>query len=651
MLIAVNQIRKFFGKQDLLRGANFHIHPGEKMGFVGPNGSGKSTFLRILLGEESLDDGEIHRARHIQIAYLPQDVMSLQGRSVLEQVLEVAEEARVVDREIKSIERELEGAQGEERQELASRLAHYLERYQFLGGYELRPRAEKILTGLGFNTDDFGRRVETLSGGWAMRVALARLLMSDPDLMLLDEPTNHLDLESLCWLENYLTQVSSAVLLISHDRSFLNRLVSRIVEIQDGQLISYNGNFDHYRQEKRKRLELALSAYRVQQEKIRQIERFIERNRVRKDRARQVQSRIRLLEKMERIEPPNITDKISFRFPPAALSGRFLIELENLTFGFDGRLLFSDTSLALRRGDRVALLGANGSGKSTLLRILAGQVRPDRGSRRTGHGVKLAYFAQDQMELLNPEKTVLQEVMDSVQRAHKGELRNLLGGFQFKGDAVFKPVKVLSGGERSRLLLCKVILKGANLLLLDEPTNHLDISSREMLERALQQFEGTICLVTHDRHLMNSVANHILVMREKGWELFPGNYEDYQKIWLKKGSATFAAESGKARRPRRDRERKRKEAEWRNKFYRLKAPIQESIEGIEERVEAATRRVEEIQKEMAAPELYRCPNSVGDLQREHAGWKSKLEIWTKRWEELILELDSLDERMERERPE
>jgi ATP-binding cassette subfamily F protein 3 len=650
MLIAANRITKFYGQQDLFKKASLHINFVEKVGLVGPNGSGKSTLIRMLLGEVMPDEGDIHRARHVRVGYLPQDVLSLRGRTVLEQVLEVAEETRSVEREMRAVEAELEAAEASDREELAARLSHLLERYQFLGGYDLRPRAEKILMGLGFLPEDMVRLVDTLSGGWAMRVALARLLLSDPDLMLLDEPTNHLDLESLRWLEEYLTQVASAVLVISHDRTFLNKVVSRIVEIQDGDLVSYPGNYDLYRKERDKRDELRWAAYRAQQEQFRQVERFVERNRARKDRARQVQSRIKAMEKVARIEPPRSLDELKFRFAPAPSSGRIVAELERITHGYDGLTLYIDASLVLQRGDRVAILGPNGSGKSTLLKVLAGQLTPLRGGRRLGHGVRVAYFAQHQLDQLNPEKSVLEEVTDSAVHPHQGELRTLLGAFQFRGEDVFKKVRVLSGGERSRLLLCKILLAGANLLLMDEPTNHLDIGSREVLESAMKDFHGTLCLVTHDRRLMNVVANHVLVMRAGGWDLFPGTYADYERIWIGRASPSLARPRGDARVPKRDRELRRMEAEWRNRFSRLRAPLEAVIVQVEEEVNRATRRLEEIQEEMGSRELYRDPERVKSLQMEYVTLKSQIAAWTQRWEGLHLQMEALEEQMARERP-
>lgn len=652
MLIAANQITKFYGQQDLVRRASLHIHPGEKVGLVGPNGSGKSTLLRMLLGEVEPDQGEIHRARHMRIGYLPQDVLSLKGRRIIDQVLDVAEEARWVEREIRAVELELEATPEAEREELALRLSQLLERFQHLGGYDLRSRAEKILMGLGFREEDFHRLTDTLSGGWMMRVALARILLSDPDLLLLDEPTNHLDLEALRWLEEFLAQMQAALLVVSHDRAFLNRVVSRILEIEAGEVVSYTGNFDAYRLEKERRVEQRWAAFRTQQGQLRQIERFIERNRARKDRARQVQSRIKAMAKMERVEPPRKPIELNFRFSLAPPSGRIVVELEGVSVGFEGRLLFQDASLVIEKGTRMAILGPNGSGKSTLLRILAGELTPERGIRKTGHGVKIAYFAQHQMDQLHPEKTVLQELMDAASHPHQGELRDLLGAFHFRGDTVFKRVSVLSGGEKSRLLLCKVLLAGANVLLLDEPTNHLDISSREVLEQALRDFQGTLCLVTHDRELMNRVANHVLVMRPRGWELFPGNYNDYKTIWAKRRiqSPRSQLPSRPHRPTRKDKEQKRLEAEWRNRFSRLRAPIEAEIQRLEREVQAATERLDEIQREMGNPELYRSPERVRKLQSEFAKLRAEVKGWTERWGELHIELEEIENRMAAEKP-
>lgn len=652
MLIAANQVTKFYGKQDLIRRANLHINKGERVGLIGPNGSGKSTLLRILLGEIEPDEGEIHVARHVRIGYLPQDLLSFRGKTVMEQVLDVAEEVRWVEKEIYTLQEEIESDSKADREEMALRLSQLIDRFQHLGGYDLQPRAEKILLGLGFEEEDFSRPTETLSGGWMMRLALARVLLSDPDLLLLDEPTNHLDLEALRWLEDFLVQMDAALLIISHDRTLLNKVVSRILELEEGELVSYSGNFDFYRKEKQRRLEQRWAAYRAQQEQLRQVQRFIERNRARKDRARQVQSRIRSVEKLELVEPPRTTDEIKFRFPPAPPSGRIVAELEKISFGFNEKPIFKDASLVLERGVKLAIVGPNGSGKSTLLRILAGELSPHKGVRRTGQGVRIAHFSQHHMDKLHPEKTVLEELVDSCSHPHQGELRDLLGAFHFRGDAVFKKVSVLSGGERSRLLLCKILLSEANVLLLDEPTNHLDISSREVLERALVEFKGALCLVTHDRELMNRVTHQTLMMRSQGWEVFHGNYQVYVSSWAPKNVELPLAKrtppQGKS--PRKEKEQKRLEAEWRNKFYRLKEPIESEIKSLEKQVEVATKRLDEIQREMADVELYRFAERARAIQQEFEALRAQVKKWTQRWEELQTQLEEIEDRMAKERP-
>ncbi len=641
MLVCANRITKFYGQKDILLDASFHINPGEKIGLVGPNGAGKTTFLKLVLGEVEPDRGEIHRARHVRIGYLPQHVLSLRGKTVMEEVLDVAQEVKWIQEEIEKLNDEISQASGEIRERLALRLGQLLERYQHLGGYGLKSRAEKILVGLGFKEEDFSRPVESLSGGWIMRVALARLLLSDADLLLLDEPTNHLDIEALRWLEGFLQEVEAAVVVVSHDRRFLNKVVSRILEIDGGQLLSYKGNFNNYREEKRRRTEQRWAAYKLQQERLKQLERFIERNRARKDRARQVQSRLKALEKLEIIEPPREPNELRLRLPEIQPLPRIPLELHDLWFSYGERPVFRGVSLVLEKGERLAVVGPNGSGKSTLLKIMAGELSPQRGLRKVGHGVKIDLFAQDQLQQLNPDKTVLEELMDSVVHPHQGELRNFLALFHFRGDDVFKRVGVLSGGEQARLLLCKVLLGGANLLLLDEPTNHLDISSREALEEALVGFGGTLVLVTHDREMMGRVATRVLEVGGERVQLFLGPYGEFEAHRGKRERDLASRVEKSQGQVRKDKERKRLEAEWRNRLFRLRVPLEQEIESLEEQVEKATSRIEEIQEEMANPEVYRDGERVRGLKREMAELRANVQTWTQRWEELQLELEAL----------
>jgi ATP-binding cassette subfamily F protein 3 len=641
MLVCANRLTKLYGQKDILLEASFHINPGEKIGLVGPNGAGKSTLLKLILGEVEPDGGEIHRAKHVRIGYLPQNVLSFRGKTVMEEVLDVAQEVRWLQEEMEKLHEEISQAKGEIRERLAFRLGQLMERYQHLGGYGLKSKAEKILVGLGFREEDFSRPVESLSGGWIMRVALARLLLSDADLLLLDEPTNHLDIEALKWLEGFLEELEAAVVVVSHDRRFLNKVVERILEIDGGQLLSYKGNFDTYREEKRRRIEQRWAAYKLQQERLKQLERFIERNRARKDRARQVQSRLKALEKMEIVEPPREPHEMRFRLPEMAPLPRIPLELHDIWFSYCERPVFRGVSLVLERGERLAVVGPNGAGKSTLLKIMAGELSPQRGSRRVGQGVRIGFFAQDQLHQLNPEKTVLEELMDSVAHPHQGELRNFLALFHFRGDEVFKRVGVLSGGEQARLLLCKVLLGGANLLLLDEPTNHLDISSREALEETLIGFGGALVLVTHDREMMGRVATRVLEVGTERVELFLGPYGEFEASREKRGKDLAIRGEKSQGQVRKDKERKRLEAEWRNRLFRMRVPLEKEIESLEEQVERATSRIEEIQKEMSNPELYRSGERVRELKREMAQLRAHVQACTERWEELQLELEAL----------
>lgn len=650
MLVSANRVTKVYGSKDLLLEVNFQVNPGEKVGLIGPNGTGKSTLLKMILGTVEPDRGELYRAKHIRIGYLPQNVMSFSGKTVLEQVLDVAEEIKWIQEELDKLNMELSQAKTENREKLALRLDQLLERYRHLGGYQLKSRAEKILIGLGFKEHDFSRPIETLSGGWMMRVALARILLSDADLLLLDEPTNHLDVEALRWLEGFLKGLDAAVLVVSHDRRFLNRVVEKIMEIEGGRVLSYKGNFDNYREQRKKLDEQRLAAYRLQQEKLKQMERFIERNRARKDRARQVQSRLKALEKMEILEPPRHPQEVRLRLQEVGVSAKVPLELRDVWFSYGEKPVFQGVSLVLQRGERVAVVGPNGCGKTTLLKIMAGELTPSKGVRRLGQGVKIGYFAQDQMQQLNPQKTVLEELMDTVAHPNRGELRNVLALFHFRGDDVFKKVGVLSGGEQARLLLCKVVLGGANLLILDEPTNHLDISSREALEEALIGYEGTICFVTHDREMMEKVATHVLAVGPQQLDFIQGSSRNYESMMEVEKKEVLDGNSKGQKHPRREKEKRRVEAEWRNRFFRLRFPLEKEIERLEEKVERATSRIEQIQEEMANPELYRNGERVKELHAEMARLRADIRKWTEKWEELQLQLEALREEMQRSFP-
>jgi ATP-binding cassette subfamily F protein 3 len=489
-----------------------------------------------------------------------------------------------------------------------------------------------------------------------MRAALARILLSAPDLILLDEPTNHLDLESLLWLEDYLTGVTSALLIISHDRAFLNRVVDRIVEIDECKLISYAGDYDFYRVEKAKREEIRWAAYRKQQERIAQIQRFIEKNRVRKDRAKQVQSRIKMLERMDRIDPPRQAKSIHFEFPSPPRPTKTLIELRHISKSYDAQLVYGDINLSILRGDRIAFLGPNGAGKTTLMQILAGEMDFEGEKRLVNPKVRIASFSQRQMEHLSPVNTVLEELMSVGGDQTLGKLRALLGAFLFQDDDTSKKVSLLSGGEKSRLLLCKMLIARANLLLLDEPTNHLDIPSSEALEEALRQYEGTLCLITHDRHLINAVANKILVIRDKALELYPGNFEDYQRIWAQKGGdspawegQTNASHDERSTR-RKTQEQRRAEAEWRNRLYRESSPLRKRLELLEEEIDKSTTLLNQLDRELARSETYRESSRIQDIQKSRKDLKERVDELARQWESVATQLEDVERQFEATKP-
>jgi ATP-binding cassette subfamily F protein 3 len=657
-VISIQHLHKYFGKQDIFTDCELFIGPTDRIGMVGENGTGKTTLLKILLGMEEPSSGKVMKPKDLRIGYLPQEVVELSGTSVLEHVIDVAQELKRIEGEMRGISRELERTEsGKALLGLAKRQGHLLERFNHLGGYQLESRAKKILSGLGFDETGFNLPIESLSGGWIMRASLARILLSAPDLILLDEPTNHLDLESLLWLEDYLKGVPSALLIISHDRVFLNRVVDRIVEIDGCKLISYAGSYDFYRAEKAKREEIQRAAYRKQGERIAQIQRFIEKNRVRKDRARQVQSRIKTLEKMERIDPPRPSKSINFEFPPPPRPTKTLIELQGVSKSYGSHLVYRDVNLSILRGDRIAFLGPNGVGKTTLMRILVGDVDFGKGRRLMNPSVYLASFSQRQMEKLSPHNTVLEELLSVAGDKSLGKLRAVLGAFRFKEEDTTKRVSVLSGGEKSRLLLCKMLVAQANLLLLDEPTTHLDIPSNESLEEALRQYGGTLCIITHDRQLINSVANKVLVIRNKAVELYPGNFDDYQRIWARDQGNSSRRQNGRdavhdeGTKRRKTQEQRRAEAEWRNRFYRESSPLRERLEQLEEEIDRSTALLEHLNGELARPEAYRDSVRIRTIHGSRQGMKEKIDELTREWESVAMRLDELERQFEASKPD
>jgi ATP-binding cassette, subfamily F, member 3 len=652
-MISLSHVSKFYGRQDLLRDVSLSINPGERIALVGVNGAGKTTLFKILLGDLEPDQGQVHRKKGLRLGYLPQDIVELRGKSVLQQVLDADVSVQQTLSEFKKISHKLENTTDPaQSQQLAARQSHLLSEMERLGVYDRESRAKQVLAGLGFKEESFLAPIETLSGGWIMRVALARLLFSQPDLLLLDEPTNHLDLDSLIWLETFLQNTSSALLLISHDRAFLDRVVQKTFELEKGSLTAYAGNYSRYLVEKQKRLELQEAAFVNQQEKIRQLEDFIARNRSRKDRAKQVQSRIKTLEQIERIQPPSAERRISFHFPEPERSGKVVLELAGISKSFGPTRLYQGMDLTVTRGDRIAILGPNGAGKSTLLKIMAGILPPDSGHRRQGHKISISYFAQHQLEQLEGSHSVWQEAASVAGDRTYGTLRNLLAAFLFREEDIEKKVSILSGGEKSRLVILKMLLSGANFLLFDEPTNHLDIPSREVLEEALKSFNGTLCIITHDRHLINALANKVLYIRDGTLELFPGNYRDFEEIWRERlsfsktlpGSPMEKGGSQAARTAyRKTLEEKRQEAEQRNALFKQQAPIKKRLKELEEGLSKVFREKEAIEKSLADPETYGDGSNIEGLMQSYTLIQKEVDRLTARWEEATLEMEALEE--------
>jgi ATP-binding cassette subfamily F protein 3 len=531
-MIHLTNIARQHGNHILFQNASFQITPGSRSGLVGPNGAGKSTIFRLITGEEQLDGGEISCSRKTVIGYFSQDVGEMAGRSALAEVMAASARTMQLGEEIKTMEAAMcEPMDDDALDDLLEKYGDAQEEFEHRGGYDLENRAQAVLTGLGIGPEDYVRPVESFSGGWKMRIALAKILTINPDVLLLDEPTNHLDIESIVWLENWLaTEFKGAVLMTSHDREFMNRLVTRIIEVGAGTITTYSGNYDFYLREREIRLEQLLASHRRQQEMLSKEEDFISRFAARASHAAQVQSRVKKLEKIDRIPTAQKVVKFEFSEPPR--SGDDAARFENLAKSWplaDGKQksVFGGVSGLIRRGEKIAVVGVNGAGKSTFLKCLAGQTEPTSGSMTIGANVNLGYFSQHSMDLLDPKKTVFETVQDVMPMVSIGVIRNLCAAFLFQGDDVDKRIDRLSGGEKSRVVLAMLLARPINFLVLDEPTNHLDIQSREVLLEALKNFAGTVILVSHDRHFLRSLVTRVFAIDHGEMLSYEGDYDYY----------------------------------------------------------------------------------------------------------------------------
>jgi ATPase subunit of ABC transporter with duplicated ATPase domains len=532
-MISFSNINKQYGKQLVFVDASFQLNPGEKVGLVGPNGAGKTTLFRMVVGEEAPDEGDVTVPKKLTVGYFRQDVEEMKGRTVLDEAIAGSGRAGDLHHELEQLQRALEDpAQADDMDRILARFGEVQEEYEHLGGYTLEAQAREVLHGLGFQDDQVDGDVGALSGGWKMRVALARVLLGRPDVLLMDEPTNHLDLESIIWLEQFLKSFQGALLMTSHDREFMNRLVSKIAEIDAGEIIAYSGNYDFYERERAIRETNQQAAFARQQSMLAKEQRFIDRFKTHAAKAAQVQSRIKALDKIDKIELPKKRQVVKFDFRVPPRSGNMVAVIEDLHKSYGSRVIYEGFNLTIRRGERWAVMGRNGAGKTTLLKMIAGASAPDAGNVRLGASLTMGYFAQQSLDVLDPELTIIEQLQNDFPKDGLGALRTLAGAFQFSGDDVDKRIRALSGGEKSRLAMARMLYNPPNFLVLDEPTNHLDLATKEMLVEALKDFEGTMIFVSHDRMFLRGLGSHVLELggesgTDRNPHIYPGSYIEY----------------------------------------------------------------------------------------------------------------------------
>ena len=679
-MIRLEDVQRSYGVHEVLKGVDWAIPPRARVGLVGPNGAGKTTILRLVAGVEEPDRGSINILRGTSLGYLPQEGARLAEGTVLEALLHPFSTILEMEKEMERLHHEMATASGERMESLTRRAGEVQHRFEAAGGFDLEARAKVILGGLGFASNDHARPLREFSGGYRMRAALGALLLRRPDYLLLDEPTNHLDLEAVAWLEGFLSDIPSALVVVSHDRTFLNRLATSIAEIRGGRITVWPGNYDRYREDKEKARELAAKKAASEAHRVEEVERFIERFRYKATKARQVQSRIKMLEKMERTEVMAEDQTWRFSFPPVTRSAQRVALLSGVRKGFGERPVLKGLDLEIWRGDRIALVGPNGCGKSTLLQVVAGRLPGEDGRVEIGEKVVLHYFAQHVLETLTRGRTVLEEMQAWAPSKAPGQLRSLLGIFQFSGDDVFKKVEVLSGGEKNRLALARLTLDPGNFLLLDEPTNHLDLPTREALEDALAGFGGTLLFVSHDRYFINRVATRVAAFDDGRVRLYDGGYDDYLAALrtTDPGSSARAATGstppsrpvpgappaahrpaglpsrGRAAtgdapptRPGGAREQRRTDAEARNLRNRELRSFRERIAGLEAEILPHETRLKEIETAMSSPDVYKEPGLARRLGEEKKALEIELAHLYDDWDDATTELQEAESRLAR----
>jgi len=643
-MIDLSNISLQFNGKYLFRDLHVKINSGDKISLVGANGTGKSSILKIITGELQPESGKVLRQKDISIGYLPQDNVTHAGKNLIEE----AKSALTDIIKLQDKEKELtdalsnESLSGEDHEDLINRLGEVHHRLEELDSYSADSRVEKILLGLGFEENDFVRLTNEFSGGWQMRIALAKILISQNDILLMDEPTNHLDFDSLEWLTNFLKGYKGALLIVSHDKHFVNAVTKKTLEIYLGKFNTFNGDYDAYLNFKEERDKQAAAQYILQQKKIKDTERFIERFRYKATKAKQVQSRIKQLEKISLVELPEFKEDISVKFPPPPPSGIINMELNSIFKSYGDKIIFEGLTFRIERGDKIAFIGPNGAGKSTLAKIIAGVINFDKGERIIGHNTIISYYAQDVADSLNPGLDILETLEAASENQTLGQLRTLLGSFLFSGDDVFKKAGVLSGGEKSRVALAKILLTKSNLIILDEPTNHLDMSSKEVLQKALVDFEGSLILVSHDIDFLSPIVNKVVEIRKNHFKIYGGGIDYY----LSKRQEHIQHDENYVKQSSSDtlsrKEQKRLEAELRKKKYEATKDISKKIKQLESEIGLLESREDVLEKLLLEPDTYNSPLKARDVTIELNKIKSELEQKVSGWEKLSEELLSIE---------